>query len=76
MLFRSLGPKGFRVNVVALGILDGGTASAVSPEARAAYLRFAALRRVGTAAEAAATARWLLGNTALNGKVLSANGGI
>jgi serine/threonine-protein kinase len=42
-----------------------------------AYTRFSALRRIGTAAEPAATAVWLVrSNTVLNGKVLWANGGI
>ncbi|MDP2316853.1 MAG: SDR family oxidoreductase [Pseudomonadota bacterium] len=76
-LGHELGPRGFRVNVVALGLLDGGAAEDVSTEQRDAYKRFSALRRVGTAAETAATAVWLVReNRVLNGKVLAANGGI
>jgi hypothetical protein len=60
-----------------LGLLDGGAAKDVSPAQAEAYTRFSALRRIGTAAEAAATAVWLVrSNTVLNGKVLWANGGI
>ncbi|MDP2305886.1 MAG: SDR family oxidoreductase [Pseudomonadota bacterium] len=76
-LGHELGPKGFRVNVVALGLLDGGAADAVPPAQIEAYKRFSALRRVGTAEEAAATAVWLVReNRAINGKVIGANGGI
>lgn len=76
-LAHALGPQGLLVNAVALGLLDGGAAKAVSPEQAAEYTRFSALRRVGRAEEAAATALWFIHhNTALSGKVLPANGGL
>lgn len=76
-LGRELGPQGLRVNGVALGLLDGGAAERIPPSQREDYLRFAALRRVGTAAEVAATVVWLLReNTILNGKMLASNGGV
>lgn len=76
-LGHELGGRGYRVNVLALGLLDGGAARHVPRAQVEAYLRFAALRRVGTAAEAADAAVWLArGNTAINGKVVPINGGI
>lgn len=76
-LGHALGPLGFRLNLIALGLLDGGAASAVTAEQVAEYTRFSALRRVGRAEEAASTALWLVRhNTVMNGKVLSANGGL
>lgn len=76
-LGHELGGRNIRVNVVALGVLDGGAADAVPRSQVETYTRFAALRRVGTAEEAAATAVWLAReNRVINGKVLAANGGI
>jgi NAD(P)-dependent dehydrogenase (short-subunit alcohol dehydrogenase family) len=76
-LAHALGPQGLLVNGVALGLLDGGAAQAVSAAQAAEYTRFSALRRVGRAEEAAATALWFIHhNTALSGKVLPANGGL
>ncbi len=75
-LTRSLAPR-VRANVVALGTLDGGTASRIAPQFAADQERFSALRRLGTAPEIAATLLWVaLSNTYLSGAVIPAAGGL
>jgi 3-oxoacyl-[acyl-carrier protein] reductase len=74
---KELGPQGVRVNVVALGLLESGLSLGLDPKLRADYQAFSALRRLGSPAEAAKTIAWLaLGNSYINGKVVSVNGGI
>jgi len=74
---KDLGPHGVRVNVVSLGLLDAGIAQLLDPKLAEEYKTFSALRRLGTAAEAAQTIAWIaLHNSYLNGKVVAANGGI
>jgi len=76
-LGRELGPSGVRVNMVALGPLDGGLSRSLTPKLHEDYLRFSALRRLGTPAEAARAIVWLATrNGYMNGKVLPLNGGI
>lgn len=76
-LAHALGARRFRVNLVALGLLDEGLSQALDPRRRSDYQTFSALRRVGTAAEAASTIAWLaLENQLIHGKVVAANGGI
>lgn len=72
-----LGPRGIRVNLVALGVLDAGMSQHLSSARRADYQRYSALRRLGTPAEAARVIAWLaLENTYIQGRVITANGGI
>ena len=72
-----LGPRGIRINMVALGVLDGGLTRELDTRRRQNYQRFSALRRMGTAAEAARVIVWLaLENHYIQGKVLPVNGGI
>jgi 3-oxoacyl-[acyl-carrier protein] reductase len=72
-----LGPRGIRVNLVALGVLDGGISKSLAARHRRDYETFSALRRAGTADEAARTICWLaLENTYIQGKTVSVNGGI
>jgi 3-oxoacyl-[acyl-carrier protein] reductase len=74
---KDLGPRGVRVNVVALGLLDAGIGTELDPKLAEDYRSFSALRRLGTPDEAAKTIAWIaLHNTYLNGKVVSVNGGI
>lgn len=74
---KDLGVRGVRVNAVALGLLDAGIGKQLDPKLIADYKSLSALRRLGTAEEAARTIAWVaLQNTYLNGKVVSANGGI
>jgi 3-oxoacyl-[acyl-carrier protein] reductase len=72
-----LGPKGVRINVVALGVLSAGLSDGLASTRRKDYETFSALRRVGTPDEAAKVIAWLaLDNTFIQGKVISVNGGI
>ncbi|MDH5490510.1 MAG: SDR family oxidoreductase [Myxococcales bacterium] len=76
-LGHELGPQGVHVNLVALGLLDGGLSRLLDPKLREDYLRFSALRRLGEPAEAArAIAHLALGSGYMNGKILPFNGGI
>lgn len=76
-LAHELGPRGIRVNQVALGVLDGGLSQGLATRRRRDYETFSALRRAGTPAEVAKTIAWLaLENTFIQGKVISVNGGI
>jgi 3-oxoacyl-[acyl-carrier protein] reductase len=75
-LTRALAPR-VRANVLALGTLDGGTASRIDPSFTASQERFSALRRVGTAEEIAKAICWLaLDNTYLSGAVIPVAGGL
>lgn len=76
-LGHELGPKGVFVNLVALGVLEGGLSRELVSQRIKEYETFSALRRRGTADEAAKVITWLaLENTYIQGKVLSVNGGI
>lgn len=76
-LAKELGPRGVRVNLVALGVLEEGLSRELDPRLLEDYRTYSALRRAGTAAEAARPILWLaLENTYMNGKVLAINGGI
>jgi NAD(P)-dependent dehydrogenase (short-subunit alcohol dehydrogenase family) len=76
-LAKELGPRGIRINLVALGVLDAGLSRELSPELLEDYKQFSALRRLGTPREAARAVLWLaLHNRYMNGKVLAVNGGI
>jgi 3-oxoacyl-[acyl-carrier protein] reductase len=72
-----LGPHDIRINLVALGPLEGGISAGLAARRRKDYERFSALRRVGKPEEAAKVIVWLAReNSYLQGKVISANGGI
>lgn len=74
---KDLGPRGVRINTVALGLLASGIGTRLDTKLVEDYLAMSALRRLGEAAEVAKTITWLaLNNTYLNGKVVSVNGGI
>ena len=76
-LGKELGPKGIRVNQVVLGFLDEGLSRRFAPELREDFKRYSALRRFGSAEEAARAIVWLaLENTYVNGKVIPVNGGL
>jgi NAD(P)-dependent dehydrogenase (short-subunit alcohol dehydrogenase family) len=76
-LGKELGPHGVRVNLLALGLLEGGLSREISPKLVEDYKSFSALRRLGTAQEAARAALFLaLENTYMNGRVLAVNGGL
>lgn len=72
-----VGPRDIRVNVVALGPLEGGISTGLATRRRKDYETFSALRRPGKPEEAAKVIAWLaLENTFIQGKVISVNGGI
>lgn len=72
-----LGRQDIRINLVALGPLDGGLSTRLAARRRKDYETFSALRRPGKAEEAAKVIAWLaLENSYVQGKVISANGGI
>jgi len=72
-----LGPRGIRVNLVALGVLNAGISEGLAAGRRKEYEKFSALRRAGTPDEAAKLIVWLaLENSYIQGKVIAANGGI
>ena len=72
-----VGPRDIRVNLVALGPLEGGISEGLSARRRKDYQTFSALRRPGTPDEAAKVIAWLaLENGFIQGKVISVNGGI
>jgi NAD(P)-dependent dehydrogenase (short-subunit alcohol dehydrogenase family) len=76
-LAKELGPKNVRVNVVAPGLLEAGSSDHVPSDLRAEYLKHAALKRIGTLAEAAEVVVELaLRNTYVTGRTISVDGGL
>jgi 3-oxoacyl-[acyl-carrier protein] reductase len=74
-LAKELGPRGVRINMLALGLLDAGLSLGLGQKVRQDYLAYSALRRFGTAPEAArAIVSFALENRAVNGKVIAMNG--
>jgi len=72
-----LGPRDIRVNVIALGPLEGGLSAGLAARRRKDFETFSALRRPGKPEEAAKAIVWLaLDNTFIQGKVVPVNGGI
>lgn len=76
-LGHELGPRGVRVNLIALGVLGAGISTQLASRRRKDFETFSALRRAGTPDEAAKAIAWLaLENTFIQGKVIPVNGGI
>ena len=76
-LAKELGPRGLRVNLVVVGVLEGGLATALAPKLIADSKTFSALGRTGTAAEVARAVRWLaLENRYMTGQTMSLTGGL
>jgi 3-oxoacyl-[acyl-carrier protein] reductase len=74
---KELGKGGIRVNLVALGPLEGGLSAQMDAALVKDYTTFSALRRLGQPAEAARVILWLaLENTYVSGKTVAVNGGI
>jgi 3-oxoacyl-[acyl-carrier protein] reductase len=74
---KELGRDGIRVNLVTLGLLEGGLSAQMAPALVKDYISFSALRRLGQPGEAARAILWLaLENTYMSGKILAVNGGI
>jgi len=76
-LAKEFGSSGVRINLVLLGVLDGGISREIAPAQRSDYERFSALSRVGTSVEAArAIVRLALMNRWMTGSILSVTGGL
>jgi 3-oxoacyl-[acyl-carrier protein] reductase len=76
-LAKELGASGIRVNLLALGPLDGGLSAQLPATALHDFKTYSALRRLGTADEVARAVLWLgQRNTFMTGRVLTVNGGI
>ncbi|MFH0901126.1 MAG: SDR family oxidoreductase, partial [Pseudomonadota bacterium] len=74
---KELGCKNIRVNLVAIGLLDGGLSRLVGAEARAEYVRHCSLRRVAKPEEIAAMVCWLaLRNTYVTGQTIVLDGNL
>jgi 3-oxoacyl-[acyl-carrier protein] reductase len=74
---KELGPRGVRVNMVALGVLGAGLSTGLPEKVRQDFITYSALRRHGTPEEAAKIIVWLATqNTFVTGKVIAVNGGI
>lgn len=72
-----VGRHDIRVNVIALGPLEGGISSGLAARRRKDYETFSSLRRPGKPEEVAKAIAWLaLENTFIQGKVIPVNGGI
>jgi 3-oxoacyl-[acyl-carrier protein] reductase len=76
-LAKALGPRGVCVNMVALGILDGGVGSLLSEALRAQYLKHCSLARLGKADEVAQLVSWMaLHNSYVSGQAITLDGGL
>lgn len=76
-LAQEFGPKGVLVNLVAPGLLDGGLSRILAPSLVADYVKHSAMKRPGTAAEAAELVAWLaLENTYVSGQAIPLDGGL
>ena len=76
-LAKELGPKKILINLVALGVLEGGISRELSPKLLEDYQHFSAMRRVGSPQEAAKAILWVaLQNTYMTGRVIPVNGGL
>lgn len=76
-LARECGLSGVRINLVLLGLLDGGISAEIDSARRADYQKFSAFSRVGTSAEIArAVVRLALANRWMTGSILPLTGGL
>jgi len=66
-----------RINLVLLGLLDGGISAKIDPARLADYQRFSAFSRVGKSSEVAkAIVRLALTNRWMTGSILPLTGGL
>ncbi len=76
-LAKETGKLGIRVNVVAPGVLDGGSSLALPDDLRREYLKHCALKRVGRLDEAAAMVAYMaLENTYVTAQTIAVDGGL
>jgi 3-oxoacyl-[acyl-carrier protein] reductase len=76
-LAKELGPKNVRVNMVALGLLEGGSSARIGEGLSKDFAAFSALGRRGTAEEAARVVTFLaLDSDFLTARTIAVNGGL
>ena len=76
-LAKELGSSGVRINLVLLGLLDGGISAEIDKVRLADYQRFSAFSRVGKSSEVAkAIVRLALTNRWMTGSILPLTGGL
>ncbi|MBI3557131.1 MAG: SDR family oxidoreductase [Deltaproteobacteria bacterium] len=74
---KELGAQNVRVNVIAPGLLDGGSSSTLSALWREGYKRRCLLRRTGKMSEIAEVVAWFcLENTYITGQAVVVDGGL
>jgi 3-oxoacyl-[acyl-carrier protein] reductase len=76
-LAKELGPKNVRVNMVALGLLEGGSSQRIGESLSKDFAAFSALGRRGTAQEVANVVTFLaLDSDFLSARTIAVNGGL
>jgi 3-oxoacyl-[acyl-carrier protein] reductase len=76
-LAKELGPKNVRVNMVALGLLEGGSSTRIGESLSKDFASFSALGRRGTAEEVARVVTFLaLDSDFLTARTIAVNGGL
>jgi len=77
-LAKEIGKYGITVNAIAPGLLDEGVADNIPADNKAEYIGFCALGRIGTCAEIAELAAFLVSprNSYMNGATILADGGV
>jgi len=74
---KELGNYNIRVNILALGILEGGASRKLSNQVKEAYLKHSSLSRFGKTEEIAEVAAWMaVENTYVTGQALILDGGL
>ena len=74
---KELGPRGFRINSVAPGVLEDGLSSALPEQLRREYLKHCGLKRFGRVEEVASLVTWLaVENTLVTGQTLVLDGAL
>ena len=76
-LAKELGHHDICVNLLALGILEGGLSDKLGADLKAAYLTHCSLKRLGTMEEVAEMVAWMvMENTYLTGQAIVLDGGL
>ena len=74
---KELGPRGFRINSVAPGVLEDGLSRTLSEPLRREYLKHCGLKRFGRIEEVASLVTWLaVENTLVTGQTLVLDGAL
>lgn len=74
---KELGPRGFRINSVAPGVLEDGLSRTLPAQLRSEYLKHCGLKRFGRIEEVASLVTWLaVENTLVTGQTLVLDGAL